>query len=695
MSFLKKSILFSILSLAYINCQAEHWHGIHNKRSLEGSIDKAKFKLEKASMIFPKTDFNTYERPELVTRSYKESDYNNTNNNGKLEILKKFRPGKRRVLYRRNNLNATEIAKQFMKEKYPNIEYIFTNIMDFDESDIASIHMAQSINGVEILNTAINVNIDKLSGGIISSGVSIWNDIEPANNAMSTEQIDLKEAVIIVNENLEISDKTIDPDQLHIEKAFNNRYKVTGVPYSYDGTLMARKIYTGVNPTEAEPIWELTVEIDINLYVICVGINTGNIIQFQDITNHVTYRVVPLNRSHVGNSARVTYTDPYLSLGSRNGWHNDGTYRYQDTRGNNVQVYENGDGDKDLDENTSGVDGGKDMKFEFIYDEEKESIKDNQKAAASNVFYVTNLLHDLYYELGFTEAEGNFQTNNFSGEGIGGDPVIVIINDRSGKNNAQMTTGIDGVPPKLRLYPFTEKESVERDPAFDNQIIIHEYTHGLSQRITGGPGNVKCLMSPESNALNEGWSDFFANAIQFRSDRDRNTELRLFEYVIDGARNFPITSNMRVNPLMYSYLTHDVDEDLDTYGGAEVWSVMLHEIFWNVVENYQSNENFFLKDQQTEESDSSNLLVMKMIIEGMKRQPCNPTFINARDSIFVGLNNYHDNNLKLTCLFWIGFARRGLGKDAVEGYEEDGKIVYKNNVSIPEECEIFRTKSNS
>jgi extracellular elastinolytic metalloproteinase len=49
-----------------------------------------------------------------------------------------------------------------------------------------------------------------------------------------------------------------------------------------------------------------------------------------------------------------------------------------------------------------------------------------------------------------------------------------------------------------------------RDGDFENGIIIHEYGHGISTRLTGGPA-VNCLTGNEQ--AGEGWSDFLAIAL--------------------------------------------------------------------------------------------------------------------------------------------------------------------------------------
>jgi hypothetical protein len=48
--------------------------------------------------------------------------------------------------------------------------------------------------------------------------------------------------------------------------------------------------------------------------------------------------------------------------------------------------------------------------------------------------------------------------------------------------------------------------SVGRDGDLEAGILIHELTHGLSTRLTGGPSNSGCLGQGESGGMGEGWS---------------------------------------------------------------------------------------------------------------------------------------------------------------------------------------------
>jgi extracellular elastinolytic metalloproteinase len=68
---------------------------------------------------------------------------------------------------------------------------------------------------------------------------------------------------------------------------------------------------------------------------------------------------------------------------------------------------------------------------------------------------------------------------------------------------------------------------------------------------------------------------------------------------------------------------------------------------------------------------------MKLVQDGMALQPCNPTFLQARDAILDAEQALTKGQYK--CELWKGFAKRGLGEDAarVGG-------VYTDGFKIPE-----------
>ena len=139
------------------------------------------------------------------------------------------------------------------------------------------------------------------------------------------------------------------------------------------------------------------------------------------------------------------------------------------------------------------------------------SAPDSYKnAAVANLFYWNNIIHDVQYQYGFDEAAGNFQTNNYGKGGLGGDAVLAEAQDGSGTNNANFMTPEDGTAPRMQMYLW-DRSNPERDGDLDNGIIIHEYGHGISTRLVGGPSNVNCLTNNQQPG--EGLSDWWSFGI--------------------------------------------------------------------------------------------------------------------------------------------------------------------------------------
>ncbi len=95
--------------------------------------------------------------------------------------------------------------------------------------------------------------------------------------------------------------------------------------------------------------------------------------------------------------------------------------------------------------------------FDYAYDTNQSpgATPTNIAAASTHLFYVTNFLHDWYYDLGFAEKDGNHQQSNFSRGGRGNDPLHAEAQDYSGKNNANATVPADGASPRLQMYVFS------------------------------------------------------------------------------------------------------------------------------------------------------------------------------------------------------------------------------------------------
>jgi len=291
-------------------------------------------------------------------------------------------------------------------------------------------------------------------------------------------------------------------------------------------------------------------------------------------------------------------------------------------------------------------------------------------ASTSNLFFWNNIIHDVFWQYGFTEISGNFQENNFDRGGLQNDAVQANAQDGSGFNNANFATPPDGQRPRMRMYVWN-RSNPYRDGDLDGGIVIHEYAHGITNRLTGGPNNVNCLRTGESGGMGEGWGDFFATAFRQRGTYVRTDPFPMADYdnnTPNGIRKFVYTTVMTVNPETYNYITRSGYEGVHAKGA--VWCGILWETYWNFVDAHGFSPNWYL-------GEGGNNKLLRDVVDGLKLQPCNPTFVDARNAILQADEINHDGeNL---CLLWRGFAKRGLGTQAQSGGIE--------SFAVPSECQ--------
>ncbi|HSO73919.1 MAG TPA: M36 family metallopeptidase, partial [Blastocatellia bacterium] len=257
-------------------------------------------------------------------------------------------------------------------------------------------------------------------------------------------------------------------------------------------------------------------------------------------------------------------------------------------------------------------------------------------AIVTNLFYFCNVMHDFAYGLGFTESAGNFQTNNFGRGGTGNDSVRAEAQDGSGTNNANFATPPEGSRPRMQQFIFTQGTSSladDRDSSQDGDVVFHEYGHGISNRLVGGPNNTSCLGGTQAGAMGEGWSDYWA--ITFYNDG------RVGEYctnnTVNGIRRAAYT--VPANTIHDSYA--DVgNQGFQVHRDGEVWAATL----WDL------------------RATLGAAIADRLVLEGMKFTPCSPSFLNARDGILQADQAINGNANR--CTIWTVFARHGMGVSA-------------------------------
>jgi large repetitive protein len=95
--------------------------------------------------------------------------------------------------------------------------------------------------------------------------------------------------------------------------------------------------------------------------------------------------------------------------------------------------------------------------FDYVYDLARAPEADDTqlKASVTQIFYVTNWLHDFWYDSGFDEAAGNAQADNYGRGGEDGDPLRAEAQDAAesgATNNANMSVLSDGGSPRMQMY---------------------------------------------------------------------------------------------------------------------------------------------------------------------------------------------------------------------------------------------------
>jgi uncharacterized repeat protein (TIGR01451 family) len=396
-----------------------------------------------------------------------------------------------------------------------------------------------------------------------------------------------------------------------------------------------------------------------------------------DIISSVSYRVVKYpaeSPSHVGGTPSI-HVDPWLMAGAPAaslGWHNDGTTLHDSTKGNNVWAQE----DRDANNTTFGNGALSttpqpiltlDYTFDFTTIPTSPA-NDNQKAAVTNLFYWNNIIHDIAYLYGFDEPSGNFQNSNQGRGGAGVDYVIADAQDASGTNNANFSTGVDGTRPRMQMFIWTPANP-DRDADLDNGIVAHEYTHGISNRYTGGPATASCLGNDEQGG--EGWSDYFAlmsttnwaiatvNDGVFRRGIGTYAENQPPTGV--GIRSAPYSTDMSIYPKTYANLPATGGQQ---HAVGEIWCMMIWEMTWEIIKQDNAiNPNLFVPGSLATMIGNSSAL--KLVSEGMRLQPCNPGFVDARNAILRADTLLF--NKKYSCSIWKAFAKRGLGRFASQG----------------------------
>jgi extracellular elastinolytic metalloproteinase len=582
--------------------------------------------------------------------------------------------------------SAESIALDFVRSNIDTLGLTPADLDGLEVTDVVRsrptgtthIYYRQRHLGVPVYNGQLQINVHK-DGRVLSVNNAFVPDIATLATSVSPT-LGAEHAVASAALNLSVEL----PAQPRVTAAFDGTERRTVVEAAAlsKAPVASQLMWIPVNAKQLALAWRFQVEtLDGNhLFDYTVDADTGRIWTRFDWVTSDSYRaykepVESANHSTPAQPAdgRVVITNPANPDASPLGWHNDGTTAFLIHRGNNVHAYDDRDANNQPPAAQPECTASRDCDFALDFTLQPSTYT---PAAITNLFYWNNLIHDVQYQYGFDEISGNFQINNFGNGGNGNDAVRAEAQDGTGTNNANFATPADGSPPRMQMFEWTTTVP-RRDGDFDNGIIVHEYGHGISNRLVGGPSNVSCLNNAQQGG--EGWSDWFGLWYTVKPG-DVGTNARgIGTYALGQATTGPGIRIQRysTDPAVNNHTYASILGKAIPHGVGEVWAQAIWEVYWALVDQHG-----FDPDLYNALGTAGNQRAMLYVTEGLKNTICSPTFVNARDGIIAAAAAAHGG--EDVCRLWSAFAPFGLGVNAISGGPNSTNPT--NGFQVPPEC---------
>ncbi|MEI7995757.1 MAG: extracellular metalloproteinase, partial [Methylococcaceae bacterium] len=562
-----------------------------------------------------------------------------------------------------------------------------TNDISMSGSTAHHVFMRQRFKDIPVFGGGVQVHIDN-EGRLQNINSDSVRQLA-SSVARTTPSLSAAEAVIAAAQHLGITVQQ--PPSVFEEKTDPQQTTRLSSPGVSSEEIVAQLLWMPVRDKDTRLVWNLQIHTldDLHVYDITIDTASGQVWTRFDLIASASYQVYQQPSKSPDHSlplppldGRQTVYDPADPIVSPLGWHNSGSASYTTMHGNNVYAYEDS---RRLNRPVTLSDCTSSLTCAFALDL-TQYPSSYRPAAVTNLFYWTNLAHDIFYNYGFDEASGNFQVNNFNKGGAGNDLVIAEAQDGSGQCNANFYTPRDGGSGRMQMFSCN-KSTPPHDGDFDNGVIIHEYGHGVTNRLVGGPANVSCLGNNQQPG--EGWSDFFA--LVFTANLgDAGTDARGIANYLFGL---PLNSNgirpqpYSTDPAKNNYTYASINADTEIHSLGSVWAEVIWKMYWHLVDQHGFNANLSnppalsaLADPKTWADWKGNQRALFYVVDGLKYTACSPTFVDARDGIIASATaNFGGEDL---CPIWKAFADFGLGTDAVSGGSNNTSLAI-NGFSLP------------
>lgn len=529
-----------------------------------------------------------------------------------------------------------------------------------DHNGMTHLTLAQKVDELEVFQAEYAIHLDR-DGAVIAANGELIPEIAAAVNARRA-RLSAEEALQIAAR--EVGQDLTGPLTLKSRSGAADQQQTFDRSAGFGGDVPARLLYFPLSSTQVRLAWQFTVAMreTPDMYYVIIDAERGSLLYRNNLTCYfdenplkphglvytkesprpnvprtgsnpaeapredLPFRATPFNGTTIFPASDPHFDWWAAATADRLISNNTTTYLDRDSTANSPD-----------EPRLMVADGNYTFPVDLTLAPTEEN---NQKAAQVNLFYWINRYHDILYSFGFNEASGNFQTNNFNLGGAGNDAVRGEAQDGSGTNNANFSTPADGNPGRVQMFLWTG--TPQRDGDFDQGVIIHELTHGLSNRLIG---NGNGLGSTQDRGMGEGWSDWFGLVLLAQEGDDPSLEYAVGQFVtgnyVQGIRRYPYSTNKAVSPLTYK----DVPLNTGVHPIGEIWCNALWEMRAQLVQKYG------FKEGQRQ--------AIQLVVDGMKLTPVIPTFIDARNGIILAdrVNNGGANQ----CLLWQAFAKRGIG----------------------------------
>jgi hypothetical protein len=490
------------------------------------------------------------------------------------------------------------------------------------------VHLVQAVEGIEVFGSHVVVNLDK-DGAVRSAGSRLFGDVAPAGEATRDPADAVGIAVDYAYPGIAFSGRVAEEER-GADRLVEFLEDGFGFPPSARLVLFAER-------EGARLAWQVEVAEPslFTSYRILIDATDGAVLFLENLTSYaeathiVGTRPVP-KREEYAPTNYIIETIPTSTPESPLGWiSGSGT----SLEGNNATSHIGYWSEPGLTD-PAGI-------FDYPFN--------TSESALVSSWWLVNEAHDRFYAIGFDEEAGNFQRDNFGLGGLGGDPVETVQYVTGPRNPQFFTSAPDGTAVTLNAgwgdcrFCGDHDGILGRDvtdgdfsPAYLPALVFHEYTHGVTGRLAGGPAATGCANADfQSGALNEATSDLFG-----QSFHDPHPRLRSYS---DGTG---VGRDPR-NDLTYENFCSVRNGGCEIHDDGMIWSGTL----WDLRDS-------FLAIEPDNGLDSFH----RLVLESWASVVCDPTFLQMKEAMLAAdatlYGGAHQSILQNV------FAARGMGENA-------------------------------